>query len=61
MRLDEDAAMSAPEKSVNRRREQSCCGDLTGQLIKILLPLAEGRRTQSELARHYEVNNVSKV
>lgn len=51
--------MSAPEKSVNRRRKRSHRGDLTERLIKILLLLAEGPRTQSELARLCGVNNVT--
>ncbi len=51
--------MRATEKSVDRRRKQSRRGDLTERLIKILLLLAEGRRTQSELARLCGVNNVT--
>jgi hypothetical protein len=39
--LDEDTAMRATEKSVNRRRKQSRCDVLTERLIKILLLLAE--------------------
>lgn len=51
--------MRATEKSVNRRRKQSRRGDLTERLIKILLLLADGPRTQSELARLCGVNNVT--
>src|SRR5262245_49113610 len=51
--------MNAPEKSVNRYRKQSHRGDLTERLIKILLLLAEGQRTQSELAGICGVNNVT--
>jgi len=59
--LDEDTAMNAPEKSVNRRRKHSRRGDLTERLIKILLLLAEGPRTKSELAGLCEVNNAPKA
>src|SRR6266545_163198 len=56
---DRQSAMRATEKPVKLQRKQSRRGDLTERLIKILLLLAEGRRTQSELARLCGVNNVT--
>ncbi|HEY8461125.1 MAG TPA: hypothetical protein VIM99_12130, partial [Blastocatellia bacterium] len=56
---DQQSAMRATEKPVKLRRKQSRRGDLTERLIRILLLLAEGQRTQSELARLCGVNNVT--
>jgi predicted DNA-binding transcriptional regulator YafY len=51
--------MQTTEKSINPQRKESRRGDLTERLIKILLLLAEGPHTQSELASICKVNNVT--
>ncbi len=51
--------MRTIENSVNRLRKQAHRGDLTERLITLLLLLAERPHTQSELARHCRVNNVT--
>ncbi len=56
---DRQSAIRATGKPIKPRRKQSHRGDLTERLIKILLLLAEGGRTQSELARLCGVNNVT--
>jgi predicted DNA-binding transcriptional regulator YafY len=51
--------MQTTEKPLNPQRKESHRGDLTERLIKILVLLAGGSHTQSELARLCEVNNVT--
>ena len=51
--------MRTTEKPINPQRKESHRGDLTERLIKILVLLAGGPHTQSELARICQVNNVT--